>query len=683
MTHPRAAGAMALKDKNLAYFKKKHPALYETALQESFSRLTLNIDGETGKVDLWHNRQSLYQGDAHAFADNEVAAYREHFGPGKSIATILPPRPSAIGFHRFFSKRMHALTDQIPNDADLTQNYIIPDFYPMIAFFGCGLGIHIEKMIRENKILNVIIFEPDPEYFFASLYVTNWESIFSEFEKKGNKIDILVASGGVASPEVSSPALWNLIINYGPSFPLCALFYNHISSEPYNPIVKRIQGDMHFFLNQWGYYDDEINQLNNALHNIGAGVPPMSYDKIDTTLPAVIVGGGPSFDMRVEEIKRHRSKMLLISCGTSVHSIIAAGLMPDIHVEIESHMLTYDHLSKIEHPDFFENTLLIGALQLPPQVFSLFKHGYFFLKDSTALANMFGTEEEIVHRATPTCTNTGVAIATHLKLKSVFLYGMDFGFPEKNQHHSKNSIYFSDKMSDSIKEGVKRNLEKLVETESVHGEPMYTFPMYNTSRMSIEQLTKHRTLYQKTESFACSEGAKIANTEYLTPDAVDDFFATKDAITSTEFLKSLKGKPFTQKQMRNKINELGAFLREISRSLTVCLNSLKSTEPEDVFRACHTMNLNLLQQIFPKYGLTAYFIRGSVWHYLNIGCAHSLSIENPTSRDVFITEWKNNFGKFLADLPAHYDSITSKKYPDEEDPWVRNDIVSNEHLYAE
>ncbi|WP_300427847.1 motility associated factor glycosyltransferase family protein [uncultured Thalassolituus sp.] len=683
MTHPRAAGAMALKDKNLAFFKNKHPALYQTALQENFSRLTLNIDGESGKVDLWLNRQSLYKGDAHAFAEKEVAAYKRNFGPGESIATILPPRPGAIGFHRFFSKRMHALTDQIPEDADLTQYYSIPDFYPMIAFFGCGLGIHIEKMIQEHRILNVIIFEPDPEYFFASLYVTDWENLFKEFERKGNKIDILVASGGVAPPEVSSPALWNLLINYGPSFPLCALFYNHISSEPYSPIIKRIQGDMHFFLNQWGYYDDEINQLNNALHNIGAGVPPMSYDQIDTSLPAVIVGGGPSFDMRVEEIKRHRSKMLLISCGTAVHSIIAAGLMPDIHVEIESHMLTYDHLSKIEAEEFFENTLLVGALQLPPQVFGLFRHGYYFLKDSTALGNMFGKPEEIVHRATPTCTNTGVAIATHLKLDSVFLYGMDFGFPEKNQHHSKNSIYFSDKMSDSIKEGVKRNLEKLVETESVHGDLMYTFPMYNTSRMSIEQLIKHRTIHQGTKSYACSEGAKIANTNYLTPEDVDSFFSKRDEITSTEFLKSLKGTAYTQKQMREKIKELATFLTEISRSLTICLNSLKSTEPEDVFRVCHTINMNLIQQIFPKYGLTAYFIRGSIWHYLNVACAHSLSIENQISRDHFINAWKENFGSFLKDLPAHFDSITSKTYPDSDDPWIRNDIVSNEHLYAE
>ena len=683
MSHPRATGAMALKDKNLAFFEKHHQPLYQTALTESFNHLTLNIDGDSGKVDLWDDRVSLYEGDAHAFAEKEVEKYRQHFSPGSSIATIIPPVPGELGFHRFFSKRMHELTQKIPSESDLSANYTIPDFYPLMVFFGCGVGIHIDKMVKETQILNVVIFEPDPEYFFASLYITDWESIFQEVQKKGQKIDLLIASGGIATTEVSAPALWNLLINYGPSYPLCSLFYNHINSATYQPLVDRIREDMHFFLNQWGYYDDEINQLNNALHNIGAGISPLEFSDIDTSLPTIIVGAGPSFDMRVNEITRYRDKVLLISCGTSVHSLLACGLVPDIHVEIESHMLTHEHLSNIINPDFFKNTLLIAALQVPPNVFSLFERRTYFLKDSTALATMFTTQENIVHRATPTCTNTGIAIATHFGIQDIFLYGMDFGFPERTQHHSKTSIYFSDKMSDAIQSAIKRNFESLVETESVHGEKMYTIPMYNTSRMSAEQSMKIRSLQANRRNITCSEGVKICDTEYWTPDDIHSYFAEKPDKNISEFIDTLIGTPFNQKELRARINFLDKSLKEMATSLLTCLKHFEHTDPESIFKTCHNLNMHLMTGIFPKYGNLAFFLRGSVWHYLNIAAAHTLSINDANKRTEFINEWKSNFEGFLKDLPEHFHSITSKNYPDNSDPWIREDIVSNEHLYAE
>lgn len=666
-----------LKDKNLAFFKQMYPALYKQAKGHSFERLTLNITAD-GIIDVWDGNKSIYGGDAERYAHNEISLFRKEYSEGESIVTVPPPQKGELGFHRFFSKRIHTLANEAPSSTDYSALYRLPDFYPMIVFFGCGLGIHVEKMIKQTKIINCIIFEPDPEYFYASLYVTDWRKLFEHQHFLGHKIDFIIAHNKTENTDDCTSIIWNTLVNYCPCFPTATLTYCHISEDPYQEIIKNITKDMHFFLNQWGYYDDEINQINNALHNISKSIPEIkNHDsKIKINTPAIIVGGGPSLDKRIDEIKKNRENIFLISCGTSVHPLIKEGIVPDIHVEIESHMLTYDSLSGIKNPEFFKKTTLIGALQLPPNVFDLFDKKLYFLKDSTGLSELFSKDKNIIKFATPTCTNTGVALACHLGFQEIFLYGMDFGFPSKKEHHSKNSIYYAENTSKSIKSSVSRNFKNSIEVDAFDGGKIETIPMYCTSRKTVEICSSHWSRISTTKISSCSMGAKIKGVEYIPPEDIE-FKET------TQKEHDFAGNIYKTEEIKERIDFLLKSLKSICREIEIFLRIPTKENLYGIFFLCNKINNHLQNNTYKKHGFLYYTIRGSIWHYLHIGVSISMSIENPKERESFISKWKDSLSSFLIDVPDHCQKITSKSYPNAEDPWIKEDIVGNERLYQE
>ncbi|WP_419813314.1 motility associated factor glycosyltransferase family protein [Bacterioplanoides sp.] len=680
MTNPYIQKAMQLKEKNLQYFKGHQPGLFQVVKSVTFEHLTLNIDTKTGKLDILDGNTPLYQGDAQAYAQTEVNHYLKDFKPGTHIRTVAPPQKGELEYHRFFCKRINKLVNSTPEGTIMNGNYLLPDFYPLMVFIGCGLGLHIQKMVEQSDIQNIIIFEPEPEYFYASLYVTDWEILFRKTENKGRTLDIILSF----SPDVNSYdngiILWNKLINCGPSFPSFSLFYNHQRSDKYSKIISRISEDMHYFLNQWGYYDDEINQYNNAFHNIAKGIPKLSKEKINKGKTAVIVGGGPSLDSRINEIIENREKITLISCGTAVHTLIKEGLVPDIQVEIESHMLTYEHLVSIENKDFHNNTLLVGAVQLPPNVFDIFKNKVYFFKDSTPLADAFIDNNEVVVFTTPTCTNTGVAIASKLGFSRIMLYGMDFGFWEKEKHHSKSSVYYSDNLSENIQKEINQTFDEIMEVESVFGSKIYSISMYTTSRKTVENCI---IANPDIEFHNCSSGARIRGSYYIEPQKAKEILSISKNEKDEDKTNPFIGGTLDKKFLSDKISELNYIFKKMCKELSSFIGVVDSSDIRTLFIAAHQMNNHMLGRLQARYGRYIFSLRGSIWHYLHTGATISVSIRKKEEKEAFIELWKDSFRSFLKDAPDHFKKITSKDYPDNSDPWIRDDIVGNEILYHE
>lgn len=680
----RAAKATELLKSNLAFFNKEFPSIYKLIKDHNFEHLTVNIDGTTGNVDLYDGKTSLYDGDADSFIDKEINNFKEAFSCGKKIITTHPPQKGKVSFHRYFTNRLTSLINSATYKVDQSNQYALPDFYPLILFLGTGVGLHIEKFLNHNNVLNAIIFEPVPERFYCSLYVVDWKAIFSQQIKKGNKLNIILAASNNTEVEVSSNTLWNELINYCPSFPLMTLFYNHLNREEFEPIVKNITNDMHYYLNQWGYYDDEINQINNAFHNIGQKIPPLTnltppeYDNV------FIVAGGPSLDSRIEDIIKYKDSSLIISCGSSVHPILKHGIIPDFHVEIESHMLTHESLSRITNQEFFEKTILIGALQLPPNVFNLFKNSCYFIKDSTALAKLFSDNpDEVITLATPTCTNTGLAIATHLRYENIYLFGTDFGFSDKEKHHSKDSIYFSSENSEIMDYEVSQSLKDLVEVESVTGEAFYSIGMYCTSKKSIENCIIDRSRKYNFNIRNCADGAVIAGAKHISKEGFNKEIKINKEIQNNFLKIDISDSCISDELLRSKILELGSSIKTMTRELSIYLTQLDSKSMESLFRVCHDINRHLLTNTRPRFGSLIFIIRGSIWHLLNTGTSIALSIEDNNEREEFINNWKNTCSSFLKNVSSHYHEITNKEYPDLEDPWVQEEITGNEHKFSE
>ncbi|MFT6993205.1 MAG: hypothetical protein ACJASL_005207, partial [Paraglaciecola sp.] len=48
-----------------------------------------------------------------------------------------------------------------------------------LVVFGCGLGIHLSHLLKQHKIKNLLIYEPELQYFQCSIMTTSWQDIFT------------------------------------------------------------------------------------------------------------------------------------------------------------------------------------------------------------------------------------------------------------------------------------------------------------------------------------------------------------------------------------------------------------------------------------------------------------------------------------------------------------------------
>lgn len=682
MTNNRATKAMMLKAKNEAFFQSYHPHIYKVIKNNTFEHLTLNIDEITGKSDVFYDKESIYNGDMDDCIDKEIAQYKLNYSKGTTITTIAPPTKHSFPYYRYFSNRMRELIEQNPDETDNSNTYEIPEYYPLIFFMGCWSGLHIQKFLTENTVLKAIIFEPNPENFLLSLYITDWKELFEHAKKHDNEISITIGSSKLIDVSSVSNNVWNMFVNQCPSFPLMSLFYNHLGDTSFLPIINKVRNDMHIYLNQWGYYDDEVNQLNNAFHNIAAGIPALPQDKSIKDQDVFIIGAGPSLDSKIEYIKKHSDNAIIVSCGSGLRPLVKNGIIPDYHIEIESHMLTHEVLNRPEYKEIYKKTVLIAALQLPPNVFNLFENKYFFIKDSSALSELFTEEStDIISGATPTCTNAGFAVFSHLNYKNIFLFGLDFGFIDKDKHHSKSSIYYEEGNSDTFTNIVSNTFNSTISVMSVYDKPMLSVPMYNTSRRSLENCISNRCQDNIINIYNCSEGAKIQGTTHVKS---NDINSTITKNSHGRLLLKLEESLTYSNELPNKISDIQHSLLDMCNEIIKIIDSYKEIKGLDnSFRMSHKINNKLLFTLQNKHGGRYFLLRGTIWHILHSGMSVALSIKDNKLKDEFLSNWKHTFRELMINLPKHFKSISQKEYPNKNDPWIHEDIAGNENNFIE
>ena len=263
--------AQKRKETNLDFFKSFHPAIYKKFYGYKLKEYNVSLISKNGQLDIMHKGASLYNSMPLAEALEEVADFESKFAPGMRLHTVQPPF-GGYDFPRMYHKRCNDLIAMSPIKRKHYKGYIIPEFYPMIAFMGVGCGYHIQKMIEKHEVLNVLIAERDPEIFACSLYTMDWTSICQDYIKKKNK-NIHFIVGPVVDNYQFTANVFRYLSSHCPIYPLTTLFINHLNDEENKKTIKKINEDTKSFTTSWGFYDDEINQLNNCIHNINLKIP--------------------------------------------------------------------------------------------------------------------------------------------------------------------------------------------------------------------------------------------------------------------------------------------------------------------------------------------------------------------------------------------------------------------------
>src|SRR5690606_9866281 len=123
---------------------------------------------------------------------------------------------------------------------------------------------------------------------------------------------------------------------------------------------------------------------------------------------------------------------------------------------------------------------------------------------------------------TPTCTNAAIAVAMHLGFRNVYLFGMDFGFRNREKHHAAGSVYARNDIPAELKARRGFHPWELITVEWVHGDTIYTIAIYFNAKRKAEHLIKDCLItYPYVRFHNCSDGAVIEKSQRLSAEMLE------------------------------------------------------------------------------------------------------------------------------------------------------------------
>ena len=427
----------------------------------------------------------------------------------------------------------------------------LPDNVASIIMFGLGVGYQLETLLDEHTVEKLFICEPNPDFFYASLFAIDWQTLFEAIEESDSRIYLNIGDDGTHLFK----DLLSQFHSIGPYILNSTYFYQSYYNSSLNSAISQLREQLQVVISMGEYFDHAYYGIAQTKEGMKRQIPVLSSnpsDKLsydDKEVPIFIVGNGPSLDTSIEAIKEWKEQSIVVSCGTSLQALHRHKITPDFHAEIEQNRSTFDWAVMIGDLDYLKRITLISCNGIHPDTCSLYKDVLIAFKEgesSTVSAlNILGQENfEVLQNAFPTVSNFVCNLFSKLGFTSVYLLGVDLGFVDVNHHHSKSSGYY--------KEGGKETYDysETVNTSLVvpgnFRSQVNTKHEFKISKQVIEQVTSSKPKQQA--FYNCSDGAKIDGTM---PTRIDDLLIVATSDQKNQAVKQLKQTVFSTSKIPN------------------------------------------------------------------------------------------------------------------------------------
>jgi hypothetical protein len=561
---------------NLKAFKRYFPEIYKQ-YKDYIPKKWLPISNVSGEVNLlkidslhsWYGESPKYDCTLNFENFNEQ--------PNKD-GLVLGYRGTKLAhyIHYQFVKETEELLKQAEEEVGA-----LPDKVPSIIMFGLGVGYQLEKLLDEHTVEKLFICEPNPDFFYASLFAIDWQAIFETVEKSETRIYLNIGDDGTNLFR----DLLSQFYAIGPYILNSTYFYQSYYNASLNSAISQLREQLQVVISMGEYFDHAYYGIAHTKEGMKRKIPvlasnpasKLSYD--DKEVPIFIVGNGPSLDSSIEAIKEWQGQAIIVSCGTALQALHRHGITPDFHAEIEQNRSTFDWAVLIGDLDYLKNITLISCNGIHPDTCDLYKDVMIAFKEgesSTVSAlNVLGPKNfTTLLNAFPTVSNFAIDLFSTIGFTSIYLIGVDLGFVDVKHHHSKSSGYYQEDGKETYDFTKSANTSLIV--------PGNFRPRVNTkhefkvSRQVIEQVTNGKPKGQ--EFYNCSDGAKISGTLPIRP---DELLIVVTEQQKTQIIEKLKTLIFSTKGLSNYvekfeehyshdllIEEIGAFETLLEKEVT-------------------------------------------------------------------------------------------------------------------
>ncbi len=369
--------------------------------------------------------------------------------------------------------------------------------------FGVGLGLHLPELAAMFDFMELVILEPNLTYLLQSLHVLDWAALIESLEIQGRSITLLHAEEPLV---LARSVLVPLRSRHLPQ--LDGMFvYTHYN----DPVMDRTFAEVRTLLPvieaNDGFFEDEQLMLEQAVDNCLNREHYLLYDRADRPLkeiPVFVVGAGPSLDDTIEDIRRNRDNIVLVSCSTSLRPLLSAGLVPDFHSEVEN---TKDAATIIQDAaaDFdISGIILLATNTVRPEVVEPFKRRIMYWRESIISSRLFSKQDHYLNMAGPSVANLAVRAGISMGFYEFYLFGVDMGARDPSQHHASGSIYY-DRDDEYWQSGAHMQPFSIPQPGNMR-ETVYTNASFLLCKIYLDRLFQ---TFTNRFFFNCSDGVKL------------------------------------------------------------------------------------------------------------------------------------------------------------------------------
>ena len=464
--------------RNMELFKQFARPIYDQFFDYTPEELQIGLDRE-GNLNLLNTKDGrpVYKGDPKEFCQTQVA----HYTKNPKWFKVRHATPSDNYFFQtlFLQELLGKYQDQI-ND----QNSDFSKPIGVLIMNGCGLGYQIQELIEKAEIYNLVIFEAHRDSFHACLHTLDWEPIIQYFQRPGRRIRLFLG----ASNDLTINRLRTFSLEAGLYNLTNTYIYQHLQSDKALAFTDQLHKQFHLALTGTGFLEDEQICIAHTVENMNRNVPVLNnVTPLSNLPPAFVVGNGPSLDGLLDTLRENQDRAVIISCGSTLGTLYKAGIVPDVHVEMERTDATTQMLIEISDENYRKKIPILGLNTVPPETLAFFRRAAVATKSNDPgehiMKSLFGKKMPSLTLSNPTCTNTGLSFAIELGFKKIYLAGVDLGMRDENKRHASLSQYH-DKSSDTL--NAVQHQEAGIEVKGNFGGFVKTTQILDTSRANME-----------------------------------------------------------------------------------------------------------------------------------------------------------------------------------------------------
>ena len=470
--------------KNLAWLAKNQSSLYQKLHSYQWQNWQLVI---------WQQHYAMQDKCGKVFS---VSANKAHRGTIKQSSLTqdpvvfdfsLPEKLLNTAFATLF-KNVKQLQLTIQTASEQNAHFVTERILLGSADYeACG------KALENSEYL--LVLEPDTDFLYASLFTVAWYQFKGDlyFCQQTAEVEQRIT----AQYQSGQLQLTDIFIDQ-PYYEKTLFSAYHLLLE----IVQSCNGKSHYFEKQFASLNHYYQNISNATY--------LTNKQVSEQAPIFIVGNGPSLDLHIDYVVKHRKNLILISCGTALITLHRNGLTPDYHMELERGADTLFYLNKLP-ASYLKHLTLIGPADIHPAILAVFQKNLLVSVENTDVHQEFTSNFTHfsllqLNYSYYTVTNFAVDLFLSIGVQKLYLIGVDFGFKNQNSHHARDSVYFQQDGS------------QLYDYEQTHGSAYVINANFGGECLTISSFDMARKLMGERialspaqQVFNCNDGAAITS----------------------------------------------------------------------------------------------------------------------------------------------------------------------------